>query len=97
MVTYLVLYKFTDSAMGRLQELPQGIAAVHQAVADAGGQVLACYLLVGEYDSVGIYTFPTDEVALGLLLGIGSQGFLRTTSLKAFSPEQVAEIMARKP
>ena len=97
MPAYLVLYNFTDQAMKNIKELPQGIEQAHQAIGAMGGKVLACYLVMGEYDSVGIYEFPSDEVAMGFLFGMGATGVARTTTLKAFTPEAVAEIVKGLP
>ena len=97
MPAYLVLYNFTDQAMKNIKELPQGIAQAHQAIEAMGGKVLACYLVMGEYDSVGIYELPSDEVAMGFLFGMGATGVARTTTLKAFTPEAVAEIVKGLP
>lgn len=97
MVTYCVLYQFTVGTMTNIKQLPQGIEEAHQAIAKLGGKVLACYVLMGEYDSVGIYEFPSDEVALAFLLGMASRGEVKTTSLKAFAPEVVAQVIKGLP
>ena len=97
MPAYLVLYNFTDQAMKNIKELPQGIEEAHKTIEAMGGKVLACYLVMGEYDSVGIYELPSDEVAMGFLFGMGATGVARTTSLKAFTPEAVAEIAKGLP
>lgn len=97
MVNYCVLYEFTTAGMKNVKELPQGLEQAHQAVAALGGKVLACYVLMGQYDSVGIYEFPSDEVALAFLLGMGSQGVAKTISLKAFTPEALAQVVKGLP
>jgi len=51
----------------------------------------------GEYDYIGIADAPNDEVAMRFLLGLGSAGNVRTTTLKAFTKEQYAEIIKKIP
>lgn len=97
MPAYVVLYQFTDQGMKNIKELPQGIERAHKAIEAMGGKVLACYVVMGEYDSIGIYEFPSDEVAMGFLLGAGATGNMRTTTLKAFTPEAFAEILKGLP
>ena len=97
MVTYCVLYQFTSAGMADAKALPQGIEQAHRAVEALGGKVRACYVLMGQYDSVGIYDFPSDEVALGFLLGLGSQGAVKTVSLRAFTLETVAQVVKSLP
>jgi uncharacterized protein with GYD domain len=52
---------------------------------------------MGEYDYVAIAEAPSDEVAMTFLLGLGSVGNVRTTTLKAFSREQFAEMVKKVP
>ena len=52
---------------------------------------------MGEYDYVGIAEAPNDEVAMTFMLGLGSAGNVRTTTLKAFTTEQFAEMVNKLP
>lgn len=40
---------------------------------------------------------PSDEVALMQLLGLAAGGNIRTTTLKAFTKEEFAEIVKKLP
>jgi len=40
---------------------------------------------------------PADEVAMAFALALGSQGDVKTESLKAFTKEEFAEIVKRLP
>ena len=52
---------------------------------------------MGEYDYVGIGEAPSDEVAMTFMLAQGSAGNVRTTTLKAFTKEEFAEIVKKLP
>jgi len=52
---------------------------------------------MGEYDYVGIGECPNDETAIALALAGGSQGNVRTTTLKAFTKDEFAEIVKKLP
>ena len=97
MPAYVVLYQFTDQGIKNIKELPQGIERAHKAIEDMGGNVVACYGLMGQYDAIGIYEVPSDEVAMTFLLGMGASGNVRTTTLKAFPYEQFSELVNRLP
>jgi len=99
MPAYLVLYNFTDQAMKNIKQMPDGIEQAHQAIESMGGKVVACYSLMGQYDALGIYELPSDEVAMGFLLGMGATGNVRTTTLKAFpyDYDQFSELVSRLP
>ena len=97
MPAYVVLYQFTDQTMKNIKEVGQGIDQAHQTIEAMGGSVVACYGLMGQYDSIGIYEFPSDEVAMTFLLGMGASGNVRTTTLKAFPYEQFSELASKLP
>jgi len=55
------------------------------------------YSTMGQYDCAIITEFPSDEVVMAGLLALGSQGTLRTTTLKAFPANEFAEIVKKLP
>ena len=52
---------------------------------------------MGQYDRVVIVETPSDEVAMSALLQVGRAGNVRTTTLKAFTDEQFAEMVKKLP
>jgi len=50
---------------------------------------------VGEYDIVCVTEFPDDETGVAALLRVGSAGNIRTKTLRAFSADEMADIIAR--
>ena len=62
-----------------------------------GGKVLGVYSVLGEYDLVRICEFPNDETVLTLALAIGAEGNVRTKTLKAFTKEELSEIVKKLP
>ena len=97
MATYVILGNLTDQGIRNIKESPQRVAKVRQAVEAAGGKVLGYYATMGRYDFVMVSEGPSDEAALGLLLAAGSQGNVRTETLKAFPLEAFEQIIKRLP
>jgi uncharacterized protein with GYD domain len=93
----MVLYSFTDQAIKSPAQIPAGVEQTHATIAQMGGTVLACYVLMGEYDAVGIYELPSDEIAMTFLLGMGASGAVRTKTFRAFPPEALAELVKQLP
>ena len=62
-----------------------------------GGKLIAVYVVMGEYDYVGIAEAPSDEVAMAFMLAMGAAGNIRTTTLKAFTPEEFGKIVKKLP
>ena len=95
MPTYIVLNSWTDQGIRNIKESPQRLDATRKAIEAAGGKVLGFYLTMGRYDSVLIVESPSDEVAATLALGAGSQGSIRTETLKAFPEAEYRKIIAK--
>ncbi len=97
MPTYVVLYKLTDQGIRNIKDAPQRIEEGIKASEAMGGKVIGFYSVMGEYDYVSIGELPNDETAVTLALAMGSQGNVRTTTLKAFTKEEFAEIVKKLP
>jgi len=52
---------------------------------------------MGEYDLVAIVEAPSDEVLMTQLMGVGALGNIRTTTLRAFTTEELAEMIEKLP
>jgi uncharacterized protein with GYD domain len=62
-----------------------------------GGKIKDIYWTVGPYDLVVVAEFPDDATGTAFLLALGSQGNVRTTTLRAFNSDEVAEILQKLP
>ena len=97
MPIYIMLYKLTDQGVKNVKEAPQRIEENIKGFEAMGGKVLGAYAVMGEYDYVAIGETPSDEVAMTFALAVGSAGDVRTTTLKAFTKEEFAEIVKKLP
>jgi len=97
MATYITLLSYTDQGARNIKEAPQRVGAAKAAVESVGGKWLGYYLTMGEYDGLAITEAPSDEIYATIVLAIASQGNIRTTTLKAFDAEEMAQIIAAIP
>ncbi|MPZ98368.1 MAG: GYD domain-containing protein [Dehalococcoidia bacterium] len=97
MPSYLSLLKWTDQGVRAVKESPQRIDQAKQAVEQAGGRMIFYYMLLGEYDVASLLEFPDDETATRVLLTLGSQGNVRTTTMKAFTEDEARQIIGSLP
>jgi len=97
MPTYLVLVNWTDQGIRAVKESPRRLDATKKAIEAAGGKMLGFYLTMGRYDEVLIVEGPSDEVAATLALSAGSEGNVRTETLKAFPEAEYRDIIAKIP
>ena len=97
MPTYIGLYKLTDQGIKNAKDAPARVEDAIKGVQAMGGKVIGVYAVMGEYDYVAIGEFPSDEVAMAFAMALGSGGNVRTTTLKAFTKEEFAQIAKKLP
>lgn len=95
MPTYIGLMKLTEQGSKDIQNAPARIEEGIKLYQKMGGKVIGVYLVMGEYDYVTIGEAPSDEVQTAFALALGSQGNVKTTTLKAFTAKEVPAILAK--
>jgi uncharacterized protein with GYD domain len=93
MPTYISLLSWTDQGIRNLKQAPDRARQAEQLAQQMGGKLTGVYLTMGQYDIVTIFEAPDDEAAARMLLTLGSQGNVRTTTLKAFSRDELERIV----
>ena len=84
MSTHIVMMKLTNQGAKAIKDAPARIDDSIKTMEKMGGKLIAFYLTTGEYDYIGIGEVPNDEVLLTFLLGLGTMGTVRTTTVRAF-------------
>ncbi len=91
---YISLIRWTDQGIRAVRESPKRADAARELVERLGGKMQLWYTL-GEYDAVALTEAKDDETALQALLQLGSLGNVRTTTLKAWTPEEATKVFAK--
>jgi len=97
MATQIVLLKLTDQGIKDIKNAPQRIDAAIKAVEAIGGKMTGFYFTMGEYDYIAVTEGLSDEAGASYLLKLGSAGNVRTTTLRAFTRQEFAEMIKRLP
>jgi uncharacterized protein with GYD domain len=97
MPTYISLMKLTEQGIKDIKNAPGRIDAARKGLEAMGGKLIDFYTVMGEYDYVGIAEAPNDETSMAFVMGLGSLGNVRTTTLKAFTEKEFADIVKRIP
>lgn len=93
MATFIVLLDFTDRGIRELKDSPQRADAFNDFAERAGARIVAQYWTIGSHDGVFIMEAPNDEVAASVLLHLGQEGNVRTTTLRAFDWAEAQELI----
>jgi uncharacterized protein with GYD domain len=94
---YVLLMKLTEEGVKEPKLIPQRIAEGIKGWEAMGGKVLSFHITFGEYDYVAVGDGPSDEAAAAFALALASKGQVTTTTLKAFTPEEFAKVVAAIP
>ena len=97
MPTYITLMNVTEQGMKNVKDLSKRFEEGVKTLTSMGGKLLGFYLVMGEYDYVGIAELPSDEAAMSFNLGLGARGNVRTTTLRAFTMEESGQILKKMP
>jgi len=90
---YVVLGNWTSEGIKNVKDAPSRVKDTHKAVAEVNGKMLLYYTL-GEYDFMMLIDVPTDEAILKALAWLGSKGNVRTKTMKAWTEEEGAKVLA---
>lgn len=97
MPMYVGLYKFTAKGAGDMKSLPERISESVKAWEAMGGKTTAVLTTMGQYDMVTIGEGPSDEMAAAFAAGLGARGYVTTETLRAFTTEECAALVAELP
>jgi uncharacterized protein with GYD domain len=91
---YIMLLRWTEQGIRNFKDTTRRADAAKREAERIGGK-LTLYWTFGEYDLVCILEAPNDEAAMEFGLKVGSLGNVRTTTLKAFSEEEIAGVVKK--
>jgi uncharacterized protein with GYD domain len=94
MTTYVTLFRWTQKGIENVKDSPNRLDAAKKTLEAGGGRLIAYYVTTGQYDAVAIVEWPDDETMAKATLAGGSQGFVRSETLKAFTEDEYRKIIA---
>jgi len=97
MPTYLIQSQWTDQGIRNVKESAKRLEAGKKKLKEMGGEIKAFYLTTGPYDMLAVVDVPNDAILASHLLWLGSQGNLRTQTVKAFTEDEFRTIVGKLP
>jgi uncharacterized protein with GYD domain len=95
MPTYIIQSQWTDQGIRSVKESAKRLELGKKKLKEMGGEIKAFYMTTGAYDMLAVVEVPNDEVLAAHLLWLGSQGNLRTQTVRAFTEEEHRKIVDR--
>ena len=96
MLTYVVLAKFTAQGIAGIKESPNRARAFVQAKGQEYGlNIKSTLWLLGEYDLLIVAEVPNDVMGAAAIVSLAKAGNLHTTTMRAFSADEMTEILTK--
>jgi uncharacterized protein with GYD domain len=96
-VKNILLMKLTDQGAKDIKNAPQRIEQAFKTLEKMGGKIIGFYVVTGKYDYIAIGEAPSDEVGMTFVMGLSSLGNVRTTTARAYTREEFAEMVKKLP
>jgi uncharacterized protein with GYD domain len=97
MATYISLLNFTEKGIQEIKNTSEREKAMEAAAKKFGASVKQAYWTLGGFDGVLILEAPNDEAATAALLSLGAHGFVHTQTLRAFTGQEMQQIIGKLP
>jgi uncharacterized protein with GYD domain len=95
MATFIVLIDWTQQGVASFKDSVDRYEAARGRFEKLGVRFKDTYRTLGGHDLVAILDAPDEETLAAALLVLSSQGNLRTTTLRAFSANEMRSVIAK--
>jgi len=93
MPTYIIQSQWTDQGIRNVKEAAKRLDLGKKKLKEKGGEIKAFYLTTGPYDMLAVVDVPNDATLAEHVLWLGSQGNIRTQTVKAFTEDEFRSIV----
>lgn len=97
MPRYVTLYEFTQQGGKNLKESPERFRKAVERAESMGAEVLGAHYTEGPYDLVVASEWEDEEAAAAFALTLAQQGNVKSTTMRAWTPEEFAGLVERIP
>ena len=97
MPMYVRLYKLTEKGARDIKKAPERMQEAIKMAEAMGGKPLVALATMGRYDFVSVGESPSDEVAAAFAAATVADGMLTMETLRGFTPEEFAALIAKLP
>jgi uncharacterized protein with GYD domain len=95
MARYVVLIDWTEQGVANFKDSVDRYEAAQAQFQQLGVSFQDVYWTLGQHDIVGVVEAPDDESLAAALLQLGSQGNVRTKTMRAFSQDEMRGVIGK--
>jgi uncharacterized protein with GYD domain len=96
-VLFICFLNWTEQGAKAVKGVPTRHENLKAEITQLGGRVVGGYVTRGQYDVVLVLEMPDDDAMTKLAVGLASRGNVRTTTVRAYLPEEFGKLAAQVP
>jgi uncharacterized protein with GYD domain len=97
MPMFMCFLNWTDEGAKALKQGPGRFETAKSLAEGLGGRIVAAYVTTGQYDVVHILDMPNGDAMTKYSIAVSSAGAARTTTVRAYTTEEWAKLLAEAP
>jgi uncharacterized protein with GYD domain len=97
MPTFMCFLNWTDQGAKGVKDVVARSETSKALIAGLGGRLICGYVTTGQYDVVLVVEVPNGDAMTKLAIALSSRGNVRTTTVRALSPEEFGKLAAEAP
>jgi uncharacterized protein with GYD domain len=94
MITFVCYLSFTEQGLKAIKDVAKRYEASKALAQKLGGRVVCAYVTTGKYDAISVVEMPNGDAMAKYSTTLAARGFVRTTTVRAFAPEEFGKIVA---
>lgn len=95
MPRFVTLLRFTEQGIKEITQTTQRAAKFEAAAKELGATLVTQYWTMGEWDGFFVVEADDEETVMALMLRLGAQGSVRTSTSRAYAAEEMARVLAK--
>ena len=97
MPMFICFLNWTDQGAKAAKDAAKRAQAAKSLAEKLGGRILSGYVTTGHYDMVITADMPNGDAMVKFATAVSGTGNARTTTVRAFTPEEFAKLAAEAP
>ena len=97
MPTFMCFLNWTEQGAKNAKEANKRFQASKSMAEKLGGKLLSAYVTTGHYDVVLTLEMPNGEAMIKFASALFSSGNARTTTVRAYTPDEFSKLAAEAP
>jgi uncharacterized protein with GYD domain len=95
MATYIALIDWTDQGVQNFKDSVERYETAQSQMRSMGVEFTNIYWTLGAHDIVSVVEAPDDQTLAAALLAVAGQGNIRTTTLRAFTADEMRGVISK--